>query len=81
MRTARLLNQLEDAHGRFCTQADNITSIAQQYVDWAKIGWEYFTHDGFCLMVGESACPADVFFDIVEERGAVSEEDFYNNAV
>lgn len=62
----------------------DITKEAQKHIYWNNdVSCEYYPGDGICIMIEEHVCPAEIFFDLVEEseNGMVDKKTFMRNCI
>lgn len=90
----KLLDRATTAYLKYDKQCSAALIEAQKYVDWATLRWEYLPSDSLCFGINEeyvdydaipsiniddmSLAPANLFFELVEQKGKVSPHDFSN---
>lgn len=92
----KLYQKVLKKENEFKKVGDELLIYAQQFVDWARLRWEWQPSDGYVFGIeGEyyidayinpvindlSLVSFDDFFYIVKEKGKVSPEDFHNNTI
>lgn len=78
MNIKRLINEVGSSYTSYKQHCDKVAIEAQKYIDWDNdIGCEYFPSDGVCLTTTDAyVCPATAFFEVIKEKGQISQSEF-----
>lgn len=77
----RLINSTTAAYERFVLKSNEITKLAQIYVDWGEVRCEYEQSEGLVIVMDidnktSQSVPIEEFFSVAEESGCISSDEW-----